>query len=217
MFEPRGLETESQQEKRDHLIGKLFGCKAIIQSGIISDTEPSKECWTRVLDHVYGLARDIPWLREECGLIICEAIRAAIPEDWARETIQQLSSYQLANTPEGVAIWLTARQSSEDILPDNVWYKKDPLSKKERNRLARVLKEDFQSRVHSEAQEKVKSASISHSPTFAWDVVIGEVLRRDERSSKKHRDESKLDFPQFWLDTVDGEFAAPHPQRNLLT
>ncbi|KAF2478113.1 uncharacterized protein BDR25DRAFT_207690 [Lindgomyces ingoldianus] len=196
------------QERRDHLIGRLFGYKAVIQSSILIEPELSLECWNTVLDRIFGMARDIPWLREECGMILCEAVKSfrskPAPEQCIQELMQRLASFQLLNTPEGVAIWLTVQVAfPEVVLSEHVWHKKDPLSKRERSRLAKILKEDFGNMLEAGTGGTIKSAAANPNPLFAWDVVLAEVLERDERQRSRNDHTSKLQFPQFWIDTVD--------------
>ncbi|KAF2876802.1 hypothetical protein BDV95DRAFT_625943 [Massariosphaeria phaeospora] len=196
------------QQRRDHLIGKLFGYKAIMQSTILVEPQLSLKCWNQLLDRVCGMARDIPWLREECGLVLVEALKSLQSrhelEECAKGLIQLVTSSQLAYTPEGVAIWLTVRADYEDILPENVWHQNDPLSKKERVRLAKILREDFRDASEQSKDEHVKSAGASPNPTFAWRLVLSEMLQRDQKSN----DSARHEFSQFWLDTVDSNLFA---------
>jgi len=175
-----------------------------MQSRVLTEPNLSLESWTKVLDHIFELARDIPWLREECGLILVEAINSlnSKPElgDFAQQVIERLVSFNLANTPEGVAIWLTVKAQFEEVLPGDVWNSNDPLSKKERTRLAKILKEDFRNSSESGEGDSIKSAAANPNPTFAWDLVLSEMLQRDGL-----KESSKPEFAQFWLDTVDSK------------
>ncbi|KAH9861765.1 hypothetical protein J1614_011518 [Plenodomus biglobosus] len=208
------------RERRDHLIGRLFGYKAVMQSKIVIQPKLLLECWTQLLDHVCGMARDIPWLREECGMVLVEALRSleaqAQYQKCAEEVLSRLSAFKLMSTPEGVAIWLTVQTSYEDALPQGIWHDKDPLSKKERSRLAKILKENFQNEVEKGATETTKSASASASPnpSFTWDLVLAEMLRRDEVGRIDAQEKSE--FPQFWIDIVDSNLfasAASHERK----
>ncbi|KAL6710541.1 ubiquitin C-terminal hydrolase Ubp14 [Coniothyrium glycines] len=193
------------RERRDHLIGRLFGFKAVLQSSIILEPGLSLECWAKLLDYIYGMARDIPWLREECGMVLVEAVKSLKAQeqyrDCAKEIIARLSAFGLVSTPEGVAVWLTVQSSFEQVLPEGIWHEKDPLSRKERTRLAKILKENFATNSESGSSETTKSAAASPNPTFTWNIVLAEVLRRDTES--KSSDKIKAEFPQFWIDTVD--------------
>lgn len=168
------------------------------------------ECWNQLLDHIYGMARDIPWLREECGMVLVEAVKSlkAQPQfvQCAEEAIKRLTPFKLVSTPQGVAVWLTVRASYEKVLPDGVWHQKDPLSRKERPRLAKLLKEDFHVDSEDAKDKAIKSAAANPNPTFAWDLVFGEILRRDEDSKGSAKEPPKAEFPQLWIDVVDSTF-----------
>lgn len=153
------------------------------------------------------MARDIPWLREECGMVLVEAIKSlnaqAQYQKCAEEVLARLSAFKLLSTPEGVAIWLTVQANYEDALPQGIWHENDPLSKKERSRLAKILKENFQQEAENGSTEitKTASASASPNPSFTWDLVLSEMLRRDGVSRSESKEKSE--FPQFWIDIVD--------------
>jgi hypothetical protein len=176
-----------------------------MQSRILTEPDVSLDGWNKVLDHIFAMARDIPWLREECGLILVDAVKSLElnSKNCAQELIQRLTSFNLTNTPEGVSIWLTVKAQFADILPKNVWDNEDPLCKKERTRLAKILKEDFRNTSDKGDDENIKSAGANPNPIFAWDVVLSEILRRDQADSEGAQ---KLEFPQFWLDTVDSKY-----------
>lgn len=183
----------------------------MLQSSIVVEPKVSMDCWTELLDNIYGMARDIPWLREECGLILVEAVRSlqgqSQYEECAKEMIACLGRYKLVSTPFGVAIWLTVRAHYNNALPDGVWHKKDPLSKKERSRLAKILKEDHQGAGENGSDEAIKTAAAGQNPTFVWDLVLNEILSKDEQKREDGEDPTKPEFPQFWLDTVDSKLA----------
>lgn len=180
-----------------------------MQSSIVIKPELSMECWSQLLDHVCGMARDIPWLREECGMVLVEAVRSleanAEYQKCAEEVLARLIASKLISTPEGVAVWLTVQASYEKALPEGVWHEKDPLSKKERSRLAKILKENFQNGPEGGAGESTKSASANPNPSFTWDLVLSEILKRDEQNRSEAKE--KLEFTQFWIDVVDSKLS----------
>ncbi|OJD36988.1 dna polymerase v [Diplodia corticola] len=190
------------QEKRDHLLGRVFGYKAIIQSSILVQPNAPKECWANVLEQLFKLAREKPWLREECGLILGEAVKAVITlekgEHKAKRIIDGICSEGLAKTPEGVAVWLTAQSAFPNMeFPQGVWHKEDPLSTKDRQSLANVMKENFAKTADgaTENGKKVKSGSSQTTLNFAWDVVISSFLQKYVEFRPK--------FANFWIDIVD--------------
>ncbi len=201
--------TNECQERRDHLIGKLFGYQAIIQSSIVFEPVFSLECWNLLLDLICGMAHDIPWLREECGMVLVESVqnlKASIKsQNCIGDVVKHLSTRKLLYTPAGVGVWLTIQKNYEDVLPEGIWHENDPLSKKERLRLAKILKENFHDGVEKGASTATKTASANPNPSFAWDLALFEVLRRDEQSRSMGK--SKLKFPQLWIDIVDGKIS----------
>ena len=156
------------------------------------------------------MARDIPWLREECGLILYElASDPKSPVQVLEGMLERLSASKLLNTPEGVAVWLAIRANFPGtILPPGVWQDKDPLSRKERGRLAKILKEDFRSTSEDGTTDSIKTAAANPNPIFAWDVVLNEILSRDAAQKLEKKDHSKSEFVQFWIDAVDSKLIA---------
>jgi exonuclease V gamma subunit len=205
LFESRDSKANATQERKDHLIGQIAGYRAILESSVLVQPSVPLECWNSILDHVYELARDKPWLREECGSTICGTVGNLRSIEgntkYTEEIVGRLSTYNLAKTPEGVAIWLVTRSTfSEDVLPEGVWRKKDPLCTKERRVLANVLKENFVNVADSNPDSKnVKGGSAHSKPSFAWHFVLREMLDR----------ENKSDFAKFWIDVVDGNCHIP--------
>jgi hypothetical protein len=180
-----------------------------MQSSILVEPELSLESWNKLLDNVCRMARDIPWLREECGMVLVEAVRSLEGQPkyqkCAEEVLERLNAFKLVSTPEGVAVWLTVQASYPEALPDGIWHDKDPLAKKERSRLAKILKEDFNKNVSEDSKdETTKTGTTNPNPSFTWDLAFTEILRRDEQNKSDSKD--KVEFPQFWIDTVDGEF-----------
>jgi hypothetical protein len=164
------------------------------------------------------MSRDVPLLREECALVLVEVIKdlgtQSESERCAEALMQRLAAFKLVNTPEGVGIWLAVRDHFDGALPAAAWHNNDPLSKKERTRLADVLKENFQSKaVKSDAN--IKSGNANPNPKFAWIMVLSEMLQRDETLRNSDTSSTKLGFPQLWTDIVDSECAPrTHHRRN---
>ena len=118
---------------------------------------------------------------------------------------QRLVSYKLADTPEGVAVWLSLQSCHESTLPANVWHDNDPLSMKNRPKLIKVLKGDVQSSGKEEGSDATKAATASVNPQFAWSVILSKVLQVDSESKAARTDASKSQFGQLWLGVVDGK------------
>ncbi|KAJ4346609.1 DNA-directed DNA polymerase [Didymosphaeria variabile] len=196
-------------ERRNHLIGKLFAYKAILQSSILIEPKLATNSWNELLDLIYGMARDTPWLREECALVLVQTIETLPNEAKLEPCVQALSerlvSFKLADTPEGIAIWLALQEQHASSLPTNVWHDNDPLSMKNRPKLAKVLKGDLQSSLSSNEPDAVKSAATNANPQFAWNTLLSKVLQLDSESKAARTDASKSQFGQLWLSIVDAQ------------
>ncbi|KAF7594219.1 DNA-directed DNA polymerase [Aspergillus hancockii] len=205
---------ESGQEQRDHHFGRLFGAEAIIKSSILFKPKAPFSEWTKLLDLVFDLAKKKPWIREECGWIIYRCVYELSAQKaeakYVETALEHLCSNELARTPEGVAIWLAAK----DLFPKvqfqtKVWKHDDPLDAKERNQLAKVMKESSVSDAEGGNQaSNAKSSGVWNSKLhFAWDAVLS---RFGESSAKESKSKtSRLSFVDFWTEVVDnGLFAA---------
>lgn len=161
-----------------------------------------------MLDLVFDLAKKKPWIREECGWIIYRCIydlsSQKVDSNYVEAALERLSSFDLVRTPEGVAIWLAAKDLFPKAnFPSRAWKHDDPLDARERNQLAKVLKE---SSVETEADQenKPKSSGVWNSKLhFAWDAVVSRIPTLKETKSKK--ESSRLSFVDFWTDAVDSK------------
>jgi DNA polymerase phi len=181
-------------------------------------SETSKaEYWPNILDEIFKLAREIPWLREECGMMMCEFVNNSIPletENFAfvKEILVKLESHKLSKTPEGVALWLSVQSRFPDVeTPDDVWKKGDPLCTKERSRLSETMRQSVEQepvvqdedrtkgKKQNKKEPKVKTGTWQHKPNFAWDVVLQEAIKQKPKASR---------FKQFWIEIIDSEHQA---------
>ncbi|GKZ37240.1 DNA-directed DNA polymerase [Aspergillus brasiliensis] len=206
---------ESGQEQRDHHFGRLFGAEAIIKSSVLFKPNAPFNEWIKLLDLVLDLAKKKPWIREECGWIIyrCVYELAAQKADvkFLDSALEQLHSNELARTPEGVAIWLAAKDLFPNAkFPSKVWKHDDPLDAKERNQLAKVMKESSSADSEGESGNKAKSSGVWNSKLhFAWDTVIRRLADAPTKESKSKGSSSRISFADFWTEVVDnGLFAA---------
>ncbi|RAK82890.1 DNA polymerase V [Aspergillus costaricaensis CBS 115574] len=206
---------ESGQEQRDHYFGRLFGAEAIIKSSILFKPNAPFNEWTKLLDLVFELAKKKPWIREECGWIIYRCIYelAAQKADakFLESALERLCLNDLARTPEGVAIWLAAKDLFPEVkFPSKVWKHDDPLDAKERNQLAKVMKESSSADSESEGGNKAKSSGVWNSKLhFAWDTVISRLADAPTKESKSKGSSSRISFADFWTEVVDnGLFAS---------
>lgn len=200
------------QEERDHQLGRLFGAEAFVKSGILFEPNLAIESWSQILEMIMGLARKKSGLREECGWILCEAVQdlgsKGRNNKYAQLIIDKLHESSLAKTPEGVAIWLRVQSEIPDvILPAGIWHNEDPLDRKEKTRIAKILKEASTSDLDqavpsSKASQKGNWTSKLH---FAWDVVLSQLLTAEH--TRYSRSTKRQNFESFWSECVDSEYA----------
>jgi DNA polymerase phi len=195
------------QEQRDHHFGRLFGAEAIVKSSILFKGEVPPAEWSKVLDLVFDLAKKKPWIREECGWIIYRCVFDLASQkagaNYVEVALERLCANDLARTPEGVSIWLAAKEAYPKAeFPRKVWKHDDPLDSRERNQLAKVMKESSAADSESGSQgNNPKSSGVWSSKLhFAWDAVI----RQLADVSAKHS--SRLSFADFWTEVVDSKF-----------
>ncbi|TKA80711.1 hypothetical protein B0A49_01114 [Cryomyces minteri] len=195
-------------ERRNHLLGQITGYTAIVQSCVLFQPGVTIQSWLVVLDQLFRLAKEAPWLRQECGSIICQSLTTLASEQvdtaYVQEVIERLTSNDMFKTPEGLAIWLTSQSLFPAIdLPSDVWHQKDPLCIKERVTLAKVMRENAR-----EKPAKVDDKTLSNKKTdttgtpqpqmhFAWEVILSHLYRRADSKAEA------LDFSKFWTEVVD--------------
>lgn len=199
------------QEERDYYFGRVFGAGAIIQSGILfKDAERTQ--WKRLLNILCSVALKKPWLRQECGWTLCELAAGAsdeAPLPFIEDIIDVLSTHKLVRTPEGVAIWLSAKKSFPSAkLSKHVWKYTHPLAAKDVSNLAEVMKNARTQQ--GDADFGAQGSTVwSASLHFAWLVVLSHFIRQESGSkevngSQKSNQTTELaGFPQFWQVVVD--------------
>ncbi|KAJ5101617.1 hypothetical protein NUU61_003839 [Penicillium alfredii] len=206
--------SESGQEQRDHVFGRLFGAEAIIKSSVLFQPAVPFTQWTKVLDLVFELSQKKPWIREECGWIVYRCVydlsSRKMNAKFAEAALERLCSHDLARSPEGVAIWLAAKDMFPTAeFPSKAWKHDDPLDTKERNSLSKIMKESSAADSEDDNQAKnAKSSGVWNSKLhFAWDAVLSRTS--DGSPKSKTSKSSRLSFADFWTEVVDnGLFAS---------
>ncbi|KAJ5949198.1 hypothetical protein N7454_000782 [Penicillium verhagenii] len=200
---------ETGQEQRDHHFGRLFGAEAIIKSAVLFQSDVSFEYWTKVLILIFDLAQTKPWIREECGWILYRCVYDLLARDmdakYVEAILEGLVTHEVARSPEGVAVWLAAKDMFPNVkYPSKVWKHDDPLDTKERVGLSKIMKESSVEEAQSENKPK-PSSSWNSKLHFAWDAVISRTGESTQSKSKS----SRLSFSDFWTEVVDnGLFAS---------
>jgi DNA polymerase phi len=195
----------SGQEERDHAFGLLFGLQCFVRAKILFVQE--EEHWDKVFDSLIQLAKKKPWMREECGWSIVEALEQ-MHQQQAEITLKKLQEAGLAASPEGVGIWLKARDLFPDMkFPSKPWGNNgNPLE--HLSILAKVLKES------SNAADKENGGSAPQTGNwhaqlhFAWDIVLHECIAS---TAAGLHDSSAAHFADFWQVAVDGRRSTSIP------
>jgi len=136
-------------------------------------------------------------------MLLCDSVRslAASEPDQKQKflsvLLRELQSHGLTKTPEGVALWLTVRTVAPDSeFPKGLWHDNDPLSAREWQRLAKVMRED-----DTVTAEYGLKSSPQQNLHFGWALVIESMI-------KSLGDEDEGDdvaFSNFWVEVVDSK------------
>ena len=206
----------ASQERRDHLTGRCFGFKSLIQSQLLFAKGVAITEWEKVLDHIFKLATETTWLRRECGVTLYETLATLtqiedLDIEYVDLLIQRLEPFKLTRTPEGLAIWLTTSVLFPDAkLPKGSWNHNDPLSSKERGTVAKILRDNG---AQSEDGPTGNSTGAAQSsPSFAWSIILSHLYKRHKPSKKS--EEKVSDFEKFWLEAVDRKHE-PYQDRRI--
>ena len=129
-------------------------------------------------------------------------------EEYVQLLLDKVSQHGLAKTPEGVAVWLHVQSTSVSVrLPEGIWHKNDPLHRKEKIALAKILRGASATKPVEQADIDTVShkGNVSSDLHFAWDVVVATLSRQPDLDVSKHKkNASRLTFQEFWNEAVDG-------------
>ena len=191
----------SGQEEKDHFLGLLFGLQCFVRAKILFGEDQK---WNPVMEKLLELSKKKPWMREECGWVIVEAL-AQMSQVQAEHTLEKLLDSGLAVSPEGVGIWLTARDRFPDMkLPAKPWgHSGNPLE--HLKPLAKALKESS-SPDESDPTTKHAKQTGNWNPQlhFVWDVVLAQYAK----AVKTDVNGIQIDFENFWKVAVDGTLSS---------
>ena len=158
-----------------------------------------------MINLIYELAKKKSWLREECGWVLEEALQKlkslSDGSNYAQVIIDKLQSTSLSKTPEGLVLWVIAQSKFPDLeLPKHIWHNEDPLHRKERSTLARILKETSTKEDLRDGGEKpIGTGTWSSKLHFAWEVILGALLDTNQNRLKR------LSFSDLWVEAVDSK------------
>ncbi|KAI5364242.1 putative DNA polymerase V/Myb-binding protein 1A [Septoria linicola] len=186
-------------DERNHLLGRMYALHAILLSDVLRRATEAES--SSVFDAISELALQKEWIRGECGLIVVEFLKTSANEDLVLPLIGSLDSKGLLKSPEGVAIWLAAKNRFEGVkLPKKVWHHRNPLSSQDRGELTRILlknaietKETETPQQSNDHKRKNKASGTRQSmPSFAWGIILQQLYEADDGK----------DLAQFWEDCV---------------
>jgi DNA polymerase phi len=188
----------SGQEERDHALGLLFGLQCFVRARVLF--VDGEERWEKVFEYLLHLAKKKPWMREECGFVIVEALEQ-MQQQQAEEMVRRIQEAGLAASPEGVGIWLTARRKFSGMkFPSKPWGRNgNPLE--HLSALAKALKESSSATDKDNGEGAQQTGSWHHQLHFAWDIVLHECV--GSTMAGLH-DSPAAHFADFWKVAIDG-------------
>ncbi|KAF3911685.1 hypothetical protein AA313_de0203547 [Arthrobotrys entomopaga] len=195
----------SKQEERGFFFGRLFGLKALIETGLLFTKDSDTSQWQSVLAQLIALAQKKPWLRESCGLVIRNAVLTmdSSQDDLIKSTCAELEKSGLIKTSDGIGIWIALLQKHRATLEKlNIRLQKrtSPFEKSYLQTLAKILKE---SEGKDEENEKLsQKGSWSARLSWVWDVIFEHYANNSSHQSEM------ASFGDFWQVVVnDGLFS----------
>jgi DNA polymerase phi len=191
----------SGQEEKDHSLGLLFGLQSFVRAKILFEED---ERWSNILEKLLKLSEKKPWIREECGWVVAEAL-GQMNQNQAERTLSILVDAGLALSPEGVGIWLLARSKFPDMtFPSKPWGQSgNPLE--HLKALGKALKESSSGDENQRTQQAKQTGNWNPKLHFVWNVV----LTHYATAIKNKSDGIKVEFENFWKVAVDGTIAYP--------
>ncbi|EJD05959.1 uncharacterized protein FOMMEDRAFT_104342 [Fomitiporia mediterranea MF3/22] len=218
----------SGQEERDMLFARLFGLKAIVQSGVLLSQKPLRSSSTSssslkgfevFLLELITLGDKKSWLRESCWWTLLSAVKALSTSEvpWKATAYDMLLDRVYVGdkswSPEKIALTLILQKA----LPKVDWqihcasYFKgsDVLSNPNMPSLARLLKESLTEESSQEGTSKQTAGPWKPQLHFVWDVILDTLLSPEKSST------SNGSFQDFYRIVVDESLfaASSSPQR----
>lgn len=154
----------------------------------------------------------VPWLREECGLLLCNTLNDLANagsdfEPFVHEVRTKVEEHGLDKTPEGVAVSLTLKSKFPN-LPGmtRLWPDGNPLGPTGRRQLASIMSERYHSEPNnSNAGSEVKDGTWRANLNFAWDLLLDFAINQAIEGDDKGKEADNEYFQQFWLDIIDSK------------
>lgn len=201
----------SGQEERDHYLGLLFGLHCFVRARVLFND--ASDGWNKILDMLLQLAQKKPWIREECGSVVVEALvqmgqSQAESQSHAENTLKKVQTAGLAAGPEGVGIWLVAKRIFPDLtFPSKPWgMSGNPLE--HLKTLAKALKESSTPDADGQPQAK-QTGNWNPQLHFVWNLVLNQYIE----DAKSGNDDFELKFKNFWKVAVDENLFSDNASR----
>lgn len=188
----------SGQAERDFYFGRLFGAECFVKADVLFSAGGETERWRMVLETLLDLAKKKIWLKSQCGWIVVQCV-PRMERQHAELTVRVVADASMADTPEGVAVWVAAVDKFNDLkVPSKPW--KHPLASGSLPKLAAVLTESItdDSIEPGLAAGKLQQTSPMGQLHCVWDVILNHYIQKSKSISSDA-------FASFWLKTVDGE------------
>jgi DNA polymerase phi len=166
---------------------------------MVFQTDGDISLWNDILDLLCHLAKSVPWIREECGLVLCDTIKtlAALPfcPLFIQSCLDKLQTLGLLRSPEGVAIWLTVQKDIPTFtnFPKDVWIGDSPIDPRNRRDLSNAMREHYEASPES-TKDLDNSGFWQQSVHFTWTIVLQQGMN-----------ENPDEFRDLWMGLVDGE------------
>ncbi|PVH76627.1 hypothetical protein DL98DRAFT_561891 [Cadophora sp. DSE1049] len=195
----------SGQEEKDHFFGLLFGLESFVGAKILFGQDNK---WNTILQKFLELAKKKPWTREQCGWVIAGAL-SQMNQSQAEYTLEQIHSAGLALSPEGVGIWITARNLFPDMkFPSKPWGSSgNPLE--HLKTLGKALKESSSDEASDKSQQAKQTGNWNAKLHFVWGLVLAQYIAGVK--AKVHG--VKSEFENFWKVAVDENLFSSNASR----
>jgi DNA polymerase phi len=204
--DPHGREGSYKQQENDYLRGQIAGLEGFVSSGIAGE----ESRWSALFPRLLALAQKKDWLRYECSRVISQAL-PQLDKNVVKKTLRELSESGIAETAEGIGVWLAAAVSQDDLKLPKPW--KHPLSSKTLDEVAKVLHNSNKEPTgqqfdRGEGQKDKDNVAKAH---FVWNSLI--------RLMYKRYGDDATGFERRWSRLVDGRYlpqSHPHNSADAL-
>lgn len=157
-----------------------------------------------MLDLISNLAKSLPWLREECGMVLCDSVgdlsKLPFGSFFVEACADNLKRSNLIKSPEGIALWLTiqAKFPNFEKFPHNIWAYDDPLHPQNIIELSKAMREQYEPK-DGDGQENLKAGFWQQSVHFSWVLLLQTSITSSSEEINQYKQ-----FDDVWKSLVDG-------------